>query len=290
MDVVASGGIQVHALRRAHQVARRRREVLPLPLVHVRPDHVPVGAVELRVHVHHRLHPVIAGRDVAQRHERVAERAAVDHRRLPRSERAHVGAEEGRALGERAGAHARLGHRVARHDHEHASGDRLGVRGGGKGYLEPLRGGGRRRRGSGGPGGREQAGGGEGEGEAQCAHGGGLGLVRMWAQCGGRPTASPDQPTAGSVNARQSGTRRMPIHASSGLKNAPMMPDAAPRITRPTLRRQRVEDEGVPMSDDGDCAADGQEQLRPGRRPRRTSSLRLNGCGNTFANPGRGAQ
>ena len=59
-------GIEVHLLHLAHEVAGRRVEVLAFPLVVVHPDHVAVGAGELRVDVEQRLHVVVAGGDLAR--------------------------------------------------------------------------------------------------------------------------------------------------------------------------------------------------------------------------------
>ena len=60
-------GSNVDLHRLAKEVAGRALPVLPFPLVHVQPHRVPVGPVELGVHVHERLDPVGAGGDVGQR-------------------------------------------------------------------------------------------------------------------------------------------------------------------------------------------------------------------------------
>ena len=59
-------------------------ELLALPLIHVRPDGVAVGAVELGVDIDQGLHVVVACGDLAQALQRIAERVAVDNRHAAR--------------------------------------------------------------------------------------------------------------------------------------------------------------------------------------------------------------
>src|ERR1051326_1854494 len=56
--------VERHTLHVAHQVAGRRIEVLAFPLVVVRPDDVPVRAIELGIDVHQRLNVVLSRRHV----------------------------------------------------------------------------------------------------------------------------------------------------------------------------------------------------------------------------------
>ena len=85
------------ALHPADRITRRAIPVLALPLVHVRPDHVAVRAVELGVDVEDSLHVVVAGGDVAQARRRKAEGVAIDHGVLARRKRVDVDPEEGHA-------------------------------------------------------------------------------------------------------------------------------------------------------------------------------------------------
>src|SRR6185312_14229615 len=67
LEVYWIGSVDVHALHIAHEISRRRVPVLSLPLVHVSPDDVSVSAMELRVHVHHRLNVVISRGKLCER-------------------------------------------------------------------------------------------------------------------------------------------------------------------------------------------------------------------------------
>ena len=60
MDRRVAGGIDAHLHRLVVEIPRRRVPVLPFALVHVQLDDVPVAAMEGRVLVEHRLHPVVA--------------------------------------------------------------------------------------------------------------------------------------------------------------------------------------------------------------------------------------
>ena len=66
--------------RLAVEIAGRALPVLSFPLIHVHPHRVAVRARKARVDVHERLHPVLAGRNVAQARERMAAIGGADHR------------------------------------------------------------------------------------------------------------------------------------------------------------------------------------------------------------------
>jgi hypothetical protein len=66
-DLSGSSRADVDPLRLTEQVARRAREVLPLPLIHVGPNHVAIGAVKFGKNIENSLDGVVAGREVAQR-------------------------------------------------------------------------------------------------------------------------------------------------------------------------------------------------------------------------------
>src|SRR4029079_18360961 len=81
---VGQFGIKGYGQGFAVDVPRRTLPVLPLPLVHVQPDDLPVGARELRVDVDERLHPVLACRQIRQSRERMTPFATSDRPRRPR--------------------------------------------------------------------------------------------------------------------------------------------------------------------------------------------------------------
>ena len=112
----------MNAMHVADQVARRAREVLALPLIHVGPDRVPIAAGKLRVDIGQRLHVVVAGRDVAQRMWGIAQCRIVDFSRFPCGERTDVDTEERRWCTARGPARGRprLRTRVATDEDEHA--------------------------------------------------------------------------------------------------------------------------------------------------------------------------
>ena len=126
--------VEMHFHRRRVQVPRRAPPVLPLPLVHVQPDGVAVGAGELRVDVHERLHPVVAGRQIPQALDGMAEGGRVDDGRPAGHEAVDLRAEE-----RHAGRPRLLDGRppvVAADRHVDAAGHRLGPRAGRKRNLE----------------------------------------------------------------------------------------------------------------------------------------------------------
>src|SRR2546426_11142206 len=84
------------SLNLAVQVAGRQVELLALPLVHVGPDGVAVGAVEFCVDVEYRLDVIVAGGNFLQAAERVSERTHADRGGFARFQVVHVQAEERR--------------------------------------------------------------------------------------------------------------------------------------------------------------------------------------------------
>ncbi len=112
-------------------------------MVLVRPDHVAVGAVVLRVDVEDRLRVVVAGGQVAETPQRIADGARVDDRMVARLELVNVGRKERNP----AHAHSR---RLVRRDprlhvaagvqgDEDAARDRLPIQRRGEADFEPRR-------------------------------------------------------------------------------------------------------------------------------------------------------
>ena len=58
--------VDVNLLRDAVKIPGLCHELLAFPLVHVRPDDVPVGAMELGVHVEHGLRVIVARRKISE--------------------------------------------------------------------------------------------------------------------------------------------------------------------------------------------------------------------------------
>jgi len=92
--------IKMHFLCFTDQVAGRSTHVLTLPLVHVRPDHVTVGTVELGIDIEKRLDIVIASRDLAEAAYRKSQRRIIDNRRFIWVRRAHVYSEHHHIIAE----------------------------------------------------------------------------------------------------------------------------------------------------------------------------------------------
>src|ERR1017187_10128805 len=92
--VVSGRRVQMDLANLAIQIARRPREVLALPFVHVGPHHVAVGTMELRVDIDYGLHVVIACRNLLQTARRVSRRGAIHDRRNHRLELVDVACEE----------------------------------------------------------------------------------------------------------------------------------------------------------------------------------------------------
>ena len=86
--------VDPHLHRIAVEVSRRSLPVLAFPLVHVQPHRVAVRAREARVDVHERLHPVLAGRNVAQARDRMPAIVRADRDRGPGRELVDVFREE----------------------------------------------------------------------------------------------------------------------------------------------------------------------------------------------------
>ena len=83
-----------HFLRRAIEVARRAAPLLALAAIHRQLDGVAGGQAERLVLVQQRLHRVLAGRQLAQRLERVAEHAGVERPLVARLQPLDVDAED----------------------------------------------------------------------------------------------------------------------------------------------------------------------------------------------------
>src|SRR6185437_888355 len=129
----------VYALHVAHEISRRRVPVLPLPPVHVSPDDVSIRAMELCVHVHHRLYVVISSGKLCER-EWISGRRRVDRCARSRSECRHVQSEERLRSAVSTRTKARLGSRVAGDDEDQASGDRRRMHARWEGDFNALRG------------------------------------------------------------------------------------------------------------------------------------------------------
>ncbi len=128
-DVESLAGVEVHLLDGAHQVAGRDVELLALPLVHVGPDHVTVGAGEAGVDVHQRLDVVVARGEIAQRGERGAGGRGVNDGRLPGRELADVDREEREVAAVAERLQSRLGLGLRGDEDEGAAGNRAVVGG-----------------------------------------------------------------------------------------------------------------------------------------------------------------
>jgi hypothetical protein len=115
--------IEVHFRRCAVDVAGRARPVLTFPLIVVHPEHVAIGALELRVDVHDGLHPVVAGGNVGHVEDRRAELHSIDHRRRTRREMLDVVSEHRRT--DAPDLKSRLGRLSAADDRVDASSQRL---------------------------------------------------------------------------------------------------------------------------------------------------------------------
>ena len=78
VDRRVAAQIDMHFDRLVVKIARRPVPLLAFALIHVELDDVPVAAMEGRVFVEDRLHPVFAGRNIADALQRIAEGAGVD--------------------------------------------------------------------------------------------------------------------------------------------------------------------------------------------------------------------
>src|SRR5207248_6221308 len=74
--------VHVNFLRNTVKIPGRGHELLAFPLVHVCPDDMSIGAVELGVDVEHGLRVVVAGGKVIEAFQRISgNRGINDHRR-----------------------------------------------------------------------------------------------------------------------------------------------------------------------------------------------------------------
>lgn len=79
LDWSGHAGFEMDGLRLADEVPGRHGEILALPLIHVGPDRMAIGAVELGVNVQEDLHDIIPRRQVAQAALRIAGDAVLQH-------------------------------------------------------------------------------------------------------------------------------------------------------------------------------------------------------------------
>src|SRR5579872_635754 len=86
LHVVAGGGIQMNTLDLTVQISGGTVEFLTFPLIHVSPNGVAVGAMELGINVDERLHVVIACRKIAEASDRITQRALVNDSSMIRLE------------------------------------------------------------------------------------------------------------------------------------------------------------------------------------------------------------
>ncbi len=109
---------------------------MAFPLIHVRPNGVPVGTMKFRVHVHHRLHVIVARGNLGERVHRISQSVAIERSDRARFQSHDIDAEERRTITPSAHLQARL-RSVVRADHDKsAPGDGFGVHGSGKRNFE----------------------------------------------------------------------------------------------------------------------------------------------------------
>ena len=95
--VVAYHRVETDSLDSAQQVPRRPIEMLAIPLVHVRPDHMPVSTVKFSIDVDQGLDEIVPGRQVTQGTLGEPRRRSVDDRGLSGFQLMNVDCEEGDA-------------------------------------------------------------------------------------------------------------------------------------------------------------------------------------------------
>src|SRR4051812_34714730 len=128
--------IDVKLLRDTIEIAGRGYEVLAFPLVHVRPDDVSIGAVELGVDIEHGLRVVVTRRKVIETVQRIPGNRGVDDHRRSGGEGVDVASKNRQSAIERVGLEPWLGIRVSAEYQERATGDGRGVRRRGECYRE----------------------------------------------------------------------------------------------------------------------------------------------------------
>ena len=89
-DLISGERVQMEIAHVTKQVSRRLVELLPFPLVHVGPDGVSVRTLEAGINVEQRLDVIVAGRKLAHRFERIAQRKSVQRGCAPRRQALHV--------------------------------------------------------------------------------------------------------------------------------------------------------------------------------------------------------
>src|SRR5215471_4801051 len=90
--------VKMNSSNVTHQVAGRLIELLALPLIHVCPYGVPIGAVEFGVNIDKRLHVIVSGWNLSKTGERKAQRACINDYRFARFEVAYIHSEEWRSI------------------------------------------------------------------------------------------------------------------------------------------------------------------------------------------------
>ena len=124
---VAFGRIHPDILNLAVKVSRGPVELLALPLVHMGPDHVPIGAFESCVDVQQSLDIILAGRDICQALQRVTQDLFVDDNGFPWLEIVDVQAKKRNTVAPRPGLQARFSAVICRNHDENPARDGLPV-------------------------------------------------------------------------------------------------------------------------------------------------------------------
>ena len=127
VHIVSGSRIEMDLLYVAVEVAGRAIELLSLPLIHVRPDGVPVGAMEFGVDIYQRLYVIVAGGNFAQALEGVAEGIGIDHRGAAWREIGDVSPKERSFLLPGSNVFEQITALVAAQDDEDAAGDRCSM-------------------------------------------------------------------------------------------------------------------------------------------------------------------
>ena len=82
-DFIPGQRIQMKMAGITEQISGRFVELLPFPLVHVRPDGVAVSALETRINIQQRLHVIVPGGQFTHRLQRISQRKVIERGRLP---------------------------------------------------------------------------------------------------------------------------------------------------------------------------------------------------------------